>query len=122
MQDALAAGSPQHSLEPARALQRAQKHGQIGWQGDFARGEEGAQHERHTSWFRPRTGTGRGRGPRSNPIDSFVYKISTAAFMYKIRLDIYIIHDQDDYLTSDSFMYKSQVLLRLTYGNTILDK
>ena len=76
MQDALAAGSPQHSLEPARALQRAQKHGQIGWQGDFARGEEGAQHERHTSWFRPRTGTGRGRGClRSNPIDSFVYKI-----------------------------------------------
>ena len=82
MQDALAAGSPQHSLEPARALQRAQKHGQIGWQGDFARGEEGAQHERHTSWFRPRTGTGRGQVAFD--------RIQSILFVYKIRLGVLI--------------------------------
>ena len=64
VQKALVAGSPQRSLEPVRALQRAQKHSQIGWQGDCACGQEGAQHERHTSWFRPRTGRSRGRGCR----------------------------------------------------------
>ena len=72
VQNALAAGSPQRSLESTRALQRAQKHGQIGWQGDCARGQEGAQHERHTSWFRPRTGTSRGRGCLSIESNRFV--------------------------------------------------
>lgn len=43
VQDALPAGSQQHSLEPVRALQGVQKHSQIGWQGDFAGRQAGTQ-------------------------------------------------------------------------------
>ena len=43
VQDALPAGSQQHSLEPVRALQGVQKHSQIGWQGDFA-GRQAGRH------------------------------------------------------------------------------